>query len=145
MDHTTGGWAAPAEAASITSPQPRSFLEGPLPSSRDSSNPHREEGGGPLSQSPRMQFIRTHPLLPWRSPAHRAKLIVPGFTQALSTIRQDEFSSWSIMRPGRPESIWQPPRGQRSPGRAHSCHKVTRPLPLLGRRSARHWGTLPFH
>lgn len=29
MGHTTGGRAAPAEAASITSPEPRSFLEGP--------------------------------------------------------------------------------------------------------------------
>lgn len=107
---------------------------------------HTEEwgGGGPVSQSPRTQFIRTHPLLPWRFPAHRAWLIVPKFTQASSTIRQDEFSSWSIMRPGRPESIWQPPRGRQSPGRAHCCHKFTRPPPLLGRRSGRHWGALPL-
>lgn len=143
-DYTTGAWVAAAEAASIPSPQPRSSLEGPLPSSRDSSNPHRGVGGGPRSHSPRMQFIRTHPLLPWRLWAHRAWLIVPEFTQASSTIRQDEFSSWSIMRPRRPESIWQPPRGWQSPRRAHCCHKVTGLLPLLGRRVGKHWGAPPF-
>ena len=142
MDYTTGAWVAAAEAVSVPLPSPGPLPS--LPSNRGSSNPYRGVGGGPLSQSPRTQFIRTHPLLPWRFPAHRAWLIVPKFTQASSTIRQDEFSSWSIMRPGRPESIWQPPRGRQSPGRAHCCHKVTRPPPLLGGRSGRHWGALPL-
>lgn len=53
----------------------------------------RRGGQGTLSQSPRTKFIRTHPLLPWRLQAHRACLIVPEFTQASSTIRQDEFLS----------------------------------------------------
>lgn len=116
---------------------------GPPPSSRDSSSSPQRRGA--LSQSPRTQFIRTHPPLPWKLQAHRAWLIVlvPEFTQASSTIRQDEFLSWSLMRPGHPESIWQPPRGGQSPRKAHCCRKVTRPLPSLGRRSGLDWGALP--
>lgn len=85
-----------------------------------------------------MQLIRS--ILCCRGDAQppRARLTATELTQAWSTIRQDEFSSWRVMRPGRPETAWQPPRGRQSPRRAHCCHKATRPCPC-GREV---WGAL---
>ena len=51
MDHITGGWAAPTEAASITSPQPRTFLEGPLPGLRSGAHALSAFLGPPVAAS----------------------------------------------------------------------------------------------
>lgn len=116
-----GVLVASAEAASTPFPQPQAPSGGGL---RQAAIVYMEGQAGPPSQSPKMQFIRTHPPLPWKLQAPRTWGIVPEFTQALSTIRQDEFLSWSIMRPGRPETIWQPPRGWQGPRGEHTA--VTR-------------------
>lgn len=113
-----GGGLLRLPASPLPSPRPR--VEGG-PQSSSTNSLCGGTGKGPPSPSPRMQFIRTPPSLPWKLRAHRGWVRVPEFTQASSTISQDEFLSWSIMRPGRPESIWQPPRGRESPSRAHCC------------------------